>query len=205
MYTKVLLLVFALCSYVSTMFSQNAESRLLQLDLMTIPIPPVDSTVSSVYLLAKPLRSPQTPGNKCRVGDWVRLDFSKHPGFRVPMASESDGYKYEKIESRFIYKQNPQKQQEYVFYYQGEEGELVSDTVLRAIKFSKSPAVIKTLQPYKLSIPHRGKDLFEVYRYQHPNLHVIVYDDSRKGYYRYRIALVMYKDNNHPEAYVIEQ
>lgn len=206
MYLKIVSLTFVLCSYLNILLAQNAEVNTLQLEAMKVLVPPVDTTASVVYLWAKPLRHRRTPGNKYRVGDWVRLDFSKHPGFRVPTTSKPDGYEYEKLESRFVYDQNPQKQQEYEFYYQGEEGELVSDTMLKTINFSKFPMVVSSLQPYKLSVPNnRGWDLYEVCRWQHPHLYVVAYDSNRKGYYRYRIVLVMYKDIYHPDAYVINE
>ena len=205
------MLIVSLCVYATTMVAQKqARAKLyddakdtLYLEVMKVPIPEVDTTVSAVYLWAHPLRHPKTPGNKYRVGDWVRLDYSDHPGLRAPVRPKSGLYKYEKLESRFIYTQNPQQQQEYAFFYKDDEGELVSEEEFKSITFSKFPKVKKILSPYKMNPPHKGKDLREVYRWQHPNLHVIAYDKARKGYYRYRIALTIYRDPNHPEAAAI--
>lgn len=202
---RILFLVVALLwGYIVNIFAQESAPDTLYLSSMKLPIPAVDSTVPRVYLLAHPLRHPKTPGNKYRAGDWVRVDLSKYPGVRVPIAPRSDIFVYERLESRFIYTQNPQKSQEYKFYYRGEEGELVSEEEFKSIKFLKFPAVKKLLLPYDITPPILyDKELGEVYRWQHPNLYVVVYDKNRKGYYRYRIALVIYHDDNHPKAYQI--
>ena len=46
-----------------------------------IPIPEVSG--EAYYLHAKPLRSPKTPGNKTRAGDWVNLNYSASNNFLV--------------------------------------------------------------------------------------------------------------------------
>lgn len=183
---------------------ENAQDT-LYMDFIRVPIPSVDSTVLAVHLLAHPLRSPETPGDKYRLGDWVRLDYSKYPGILVPTKPKSGRYKRKKIESHYVYLADPEKQQKYKFYYKGEAGERIRDVEYRSIKFSKLTDVRELFQSYKCTVPQRGKDVHEVYRWQHPNLYVVMYDKSRQGYYRYRIALVIYTDPYHPDAYVINQ
>lgn len=186
---KVLFLVMSVWIGISPLLSQKEVINILNLSGENVPIPKVDPTVSTVYLWAHPLRHPDTPGNRYRVGDWVRLDL----------------YEYKNLESRFVYVQNPQKQQEYHFFYKEKRRELVSKKEFKSIKFSTFPKVKELLQPYKLTVPTEKKNLHEVYRWQHPNLHIISYDQQKRAYYRYRIALVIYEDPYHPEAYVIEE
>lgn len=203
---RILFFVVALlCSYSSLLCAQENSRDTLYLTFTKVPIPAVDTTVSAMYLLAHPLRPPQTPGDRYRVDDWVRLDYSKHQGILVPSPPKSGIYKWEKQESRFIYVQNPKKEQKYVFYYKGEEGELISDEEFKESNCPKFSIVRELLQPYNHVVLHKRKDPYEVYRWQHPNLYVVVYDKTRKGYYRYRIALTIYRDPYHPEASVMEE
>lgn len=160
-------------------------------------IPEVDTAVRAVYLWAHPLRSGQTPGNRLRNRDWVHVDFS------------GDADALEKgLESSFKYKQlayrEKSKLEGYDLYYKG-TGEALSDEEFKTIRFTKFPALVKLLRPYKITLPFRDKELREVYRWQHPNLHVVAYDKKRKGYYRYRIAIVLYRDSFHPESYRPDQ
>ena len=63
------------------------------------------------------------------------------------------------------------------------------------INFSTVSQIRKVIGPYKLEIP---RDIWvragELYRWQHPNLYVVAYDNERKGYYKYRIVLTTYHD-----------
>ena len=65
------------------------------------------------------------------------------------------------------------------------------------INFSTVSQIRKVIAPYKLEI-HRDVYLgFEdLYRWQHPNLYVVAYDNERKGYYKYRIVLTTYHDHS---------
>lgn len=162
-----------------------------------VPIPEVDTAVRAVYLWAHPLRSRKTPGNRMRNRDWLQLDYP-----------ETDPL-YNELENVFLYKQlvvygERSTLEDYDLYYKG-TGEALNEEEFKSIRFTKLPALVKLLKPYKISLPFRDKELREVYRWQHPNLHVVAYDKKRKGYYRYRIALVLYRDSFHPESYRPDQ
>ena len=155
-----------------------------------IPIPEVSG--EAYYLHAKPLRSPKTPGNKTRAGDWFNLNYSasnnflvlRGPGKTPPIL----------VENKFLYQVRISSEQYYHFYYKG-DGELMSEEEYGKINFSTVSQIIKVIAPYKLEI-HRDVYLgFEdLYRWQHPNLYVVAYDNERKGYYKYRIVLTTYHD-----------
>ncbi len=155
-----------------------------------IPIPEVSG--EAYYLHAKPLRSPKTPGNKTRAGDWFNLNYSasnnflvlRGPGKTPPIL----------VENKFLYQVRISSEQYYKFYYKG-DGELMSEEEYGKINFSTVSQIRKVIAPYKLEI-HRDVYLgFEdLYRWQHPNLYVVAYDNERKGYYKYRIVLTTYHD-----------
>ena len=155
-----------------------------------IPIPEVSG--EAYYLHAKPLRSPKTPGNKTRAGDWVNLNYSASNNFLVlrgPGKTLSI-----LVENVFLYHGRVPSTQYYHFYYKG-DGELMSEEEYGKINFSTVSQIRKVIAPYKLEI-HRDVYLgFEdLYRWQHPNLYVVAYDNERKGYYKYRIVLTTYHD-----------
>ena len=155
-----------------------------------IPIPEVSG--EAYYLHAKPLRSPKTPGNKTRAGDWFNLNYSasnnflvlRGPGKTPPIL----------VENKFLYQVRISSEQYYHFYYKG-NGELMSEEEYGKINFSTISQIRKVIEPYKLKIP---RDIWvrpgELYRWQHPNLYVVAYDNERKGYYKYRIVLITYHD-----------
>ena len=155
-----------------------------------IPIPEVSG--EAYYLHAKPLRSPKTPGNKTRAGDWFNLNYSasnnflvlRGPGKTPPIL----------VENRFLYQVRISSEQYYRLYYKG-NGELMSEEEYGKINFSTISQIRKVIEPYKLKIP---RDIWvrpgELYRWQHPNLYVVAYDNERKGYYKYRIVLITYHD-----------
>ena len=158
-----------------------------------IPIPEVSG--EAYYLHAKPLRSPKTPGNKTRAGDWFNLNYSasnnflvlRGPGKTPPIL----------LENRFLYEGRVPSEKYYHFYYKG-DGELMSEEEYGKINFSTVSQIRKVIAPYKLEIPREdvwlsGEDL---YRWQHPNLYVVAYDNERKGYYKYRIVLTTYHDRS---------
>ena len=155
-----------------------------------IPIPEVSG--EAYYLHAKPLRSPKTPGNKTRAGDWFNLNYSasnnflvlRGPGETPPIL----------VENKFLYQVRISSEQYYHLYYKG-DGELMSEEEYGKINFSTVSQIRKVIAPYKLEI-HRDVYLgFEdLYRWQHPNLYVVAYDNERKGYYKYRIVLTTYHD-----------
>ena len=155
-----------------------------------IPIPEVSG--EAYYLHAKPLRSPKTPGNKTRAGDWFNLNYSASNNFLVlrgPGKTRSI-----LVENRFRYDVRVPSNQYYRFYYKG-DGELMSEEEYGKINFSTVSQIRKVIAPYKLEIP---RDIWvrpgELYRWQHPNLYVVAYDNERKGYYKYRIVLTTYHD-----------
>ena len=155
-----------------------------------IPVPEVSG--EAYYLHAKPLRSPQTPGNKTRAGDWFNFNHSasnnflvlRGPGKTPPIL----------VENRFLYQVRISSEQYYRLYYKG-NGELMSEEEYGKINFSTISQIRKVIEPYKLKIP---RDIWvrpgELYRWQHPNLYVVAYDNERKGYYKYRIVLITYHD-----------
>ena len=155
-----------------------------------IPIPEVSG--EAYYLHAKPLRSPKTPGNKTRAGDWFNFNHSasnnflvlRGPGKTPPIL----------VENRFLYQVRISSEQYYRLYYKG-NGELMSEEEYGKINFSTISQIRKVIEPYKLKIP---RDIWvrpgELYRWQHPNLYVVAYDNERKGYYKYRIVLITYHD-----------
>ena len=155
-----------------------------------IPIPEVSG--EAYYLHAKPLRSPKTPGNKTRAGDWFNLNYSasnnflvlRGPGKTPPIL----------VENKFLYQVRISSEQYYHLYYKG-DGELMSEEEYGKINFSTISQIRKVIEPYKLKIP---RDIWvrpgELYRWQHPNLYVVAYDNERKGYYKYRIVLTTYHD-----------
>ena len=155
-----------------------------------IPVPEVSG--EAYYLHAKPLRSPKTPGNKTRAGDWFNFNHSasnnflvlRGPGKTPPIL----------VENRFLYQVRISSEQYYRLYYKG-NGELMSEEEYGKINFSTISQIRKVIEPYKLEI-HRDVWLgFEdLYRWQHPNLYVVAYDNERKGYYKYRIVLTTYHD-----------
>ena len=155
-----------------------------------IPIPEVSG--EAYYLHAKPLRSLKTPGNKTRAGDWFNFNHSasnnflvlRGPGKTPPIL----------VENKFLYQVRISSEQYYRLYYKG-NGELMSEEEYGKINFSTISQIRKVIEPYKLKIP---RDIWvrpgELYRWQHPNLYVVAYDNERKGYYKYRIVLITYHD-----------
>ena len=155
-----------------------------------IPIPEVSG--EAYYLHAKPLRSLKTPRNRTRAGNWFNLNYSasnsflvlRGPGETPPIL----------VENRFRYDVRVHSNQYYRFYYKG-DGELMSEEEYGKINFSTVSQIRKVIAPYKLEI-HRDVwlGLEDLYRWQHPNLYVVAYDNERKGYYKYRIVLITYHD-----------
>ena len=164
-----------------------------------IPIPEVSG--EAYYLHAKPLRSPKTPGNKTRAGDWFNLNYSASNNFLVlrgPGKTPSI-----LVENRFRYKGRVPSNQNYNFYYKG-DGELMSEEEYGKINFSTVSQIRKVIEPYKLEIPRDVWVAFEnLHRWQHPNLYVVAYDNERKGYYKYRIVLTTYYDYSLYDAHCL--
>ena len=155
-----------------------------------IPIPEVSG--EAYYLHAKPLRSLKTPGNKTRAGDWFNFNYSASNNFLV-LRGPGETLSI-LVENLFLYEGRVPSEQYYHFYYKG-DGELMSEEEYGKINFSTVSQLRKVIAPYKLEI-HRDVYLgFEdLYRWQHPNLYVVAYDNERKGYYKYRIVLTTYHD-----------
>ena len=157
-----------------------------------IPIPEVSG--EAYYLHAKPLRSPKTPGNKTRAGDWVNLNYSASNNFLV-LRGPGETLSI-LVENVFLYKGRVPSTQYYRFYYKG-DGELMSEEEYGKINFSTVSQIRKVIEPYKLELPRDVYLAFEdLYRWQHPNLYVVAYDNERKGYYKYRIVLTTYHDHS---------
>ena len=156
-----------------------------------IPIPEVSG--EAYYLHAKPLRSLKTPRNRrTRADDWFNLNYSASNNFLVlrgPGKTRSI-----LVENVFLYQVRISSEQYYRLYYKG-NGELMSEEEYGKINFSTISQIRKVIEPYKLKIP---QDVWvrpgELYRWQHPNLYVVAYDNERKGYYKYRIVLTTYHD-----------
>ena len=158
-----------------------------------IPIPEVSG--EAYYLHAKPLRSPKTPGNKTRSGDWFNFNYSASNNFLV-LRGPGETLSI-LVENLFLYEGRVPSEKYYHFYYKG-DGELMSEEEYGKINFSTVSQIRKVIAPYKLEIPREdvwlsGEDL---YRWQHPNLYVVAYDNERKGYYKYRIVLTTYHDSS---------
>ena len=155
-----------------------------------IPIPEVSG--EAYYLHAKPLRSLKTPRNRTRAGDWFNFNHSASNNFLV-LRGPSKTLSI-LVENVFLYKGRVPSNQDYRFYYKG-DGELMSEEEYGKINFSTVSQIRKVIAPYKLEIP---RDIWvrpgELYRWQHPNLYVVAYDNERKGYYKYRIVLTTYHD-----------
>ena len=157
-----------------------------------IPVPEVSG--EAYYLHAKPWRSLKTPRNRTRAGDWFNLNYSASNNFLV-LRGPGETLSI-LVENVFLYKGRVPSTQYYRFYYKG-DGELMSEEEYGKINFSTVSQIRKVIAPYKLEI-HRDVYLgFEdLYRWQHPNLYVVAYDNERKGYYKYRIVLTTYHDHS---------
>ena len=164
-----------------------------------IPIPEVSG--EAYYLHAKPLRSLKTPGNKTRSGDWFNFNYSASNNFLV-LRGPGETLSI-LVENLFLYEGRVPSEKYYHFYYKG-DGELMSEEEYGKINFSTVSQIRKVIAPYKLEI-HRDVYLgFEdLYRWQHPNLYVVAYDNERKGYYKYRIVLTTYYDYSLYDAHCL--
>ena len=157
-------------------------------------IPPISG--EPIYLLASPLKSGHTPGSKIRTRDWVKVDYSDENNIITIGFGDSLV-----IENRFIYKADRYlKAKEYKLYHKG-TGEEITKEVFDSIKFSRMPTALREIKKYKL--PRTRRSSGEVDRWQHPHLLVVEHDKKAGRYYKYRIALVIYMDYNHPEACII--
>ena len=157
-------------------------------------IPPISG--EPVYLLASPLRAVKTRGSKIRPRDWVKVDFSEDNNFMVVGSGDSLV-----IENFFAYyAAGFPEMKEYELYYKG-TGEEITKEDFDSIKFTRIPTALREIKKYKL--PRTRRTTGEVDRWQHPHLFVVEHDKKAGRYYKYRIALVIYIDYDHPEAYMI--
>ena len=157
-------------------------------------IPPISG--EPIYLLASPLRPVKTRGSKKRTRDWVKVDFSKDNNFMVVGSGDSLV-----IENFFAYyAAGFPEMKEYELYYKG-TGEEITKEDFDSIKFTRMPTALRELKKYKL--PRTRRSSGEVDRWQHPHLFVVEHDKKADRYYKYRIALVIYMDYDHPEACII--
>ena len=157
-------------------------------------IPPVSG--EPIYLLASPLRPVKTRGSKIRTRDWVKADYSNQNNLIIFGFGDSLV-----LENRFAYyaAEFP-KMKEYELYYKG-TGEEITKEDFDSIKFTRMPTALREIKKYKL--PRTRRTLREVDRWQHPHLFVVEHDKKAGRYYKYRIALVIYIDYDHPEAHMI--
>ncbi len=157
-------------------------------------IPPISG--EPIYLLASPLKSGHTPGRKIRTRDWVKVDFSDQNNLHIMGFGDSLI-----LENGFVYKADHYpKKKEYELYYKG-TGEEITKEDFDSIKFTRMPTALREIKKYKL--PRTRRTLGEVDRWQHPHLFVVEHNKKADRYYKYRIALVIYMDYNHPEACII--
>ena len=155
-------------------------------------IPPISG--EPIYLLASPLRPAKTRGSKLRARDWVKVDYSYQNNIIIMGFGDSLV-----IENRFAYyAAGFPEMKEYELYYKG-TGEEITKEDFDSIKFSRMPTALREIKKYKL--PRTRRTLGEVDRWQHPHLFVVEHDKKAGRYYKYRIALVIYMDYHHPEAY----
>ena len=159
-----------------------------------IYIPPVSG--EPIYLLASLLRPVKPRGSKKRTRDWVKVDFSEDNNFMVVGSGDSLV-----IENFFVYyAAGFPEMKEYELYYKG-TGEEITKEDFDSIKFTRMPMALREIKKYKL--PRTRRSSGEVDRWQHPHLFVVEHDKKAGRYYKYRIALVIYIDYDHPEAHMI--
>ena len=157
-------------------------------------IPPISG--EPIYLFASPLRPAKTRGSKLRARDWVKVDYSYQNNIIIMGFGDSLV-----IENRFAYyAAGFPEMKEYELYYKG-TGEEITKEDFDSIKFSRMPMALREIKKYKL--PRTRRFSGEVDRWQHPHLFVVEHDKKAGRYYKYRIALVIYMDYNHPEAKII--
>ncbi len=157
-------------------------------------IPPISG--EPIYLLASPLRPVKPRGSKKRTRDWVKVDFSDQNNLIVRKVGDPLV-----IENFFAYYAvGFPEMKEYELYYKG-TGEEITKEDFDSIKFSRMPTALREIKKYKL--PRTRRFSGEVDRWQHPHLFVVEHDKKAGRYYKYRIALVIYIDYDHPEAHMI--
>ena len=157
-------------------------------------IPPISG--EPIYLLASPLRPVKTRGSKIRTRDWVKADYSNQNNLIIFGFGDSLV-----LENRFAYyAAGFPEMKEYELYYKG-TGEEITKEDFDSIKFTRMPTALREIKKYKL--PRTRRTSGEVDRWQHPHLFVVEHDKKAGRYYKYRIALVIYIDYDHPEAHMI--
>ena len=157
-------------------------------------IPPISG--EPIYLLASPLRPVKTRGSKIRTRDWVKADYSNQNNLIIFGFGDSLV-----LENRFAYyAAGFPEMKEYELYYKG-TGEEITKEDFDSIKFIRMPTALREIKKYKL--PRTRRTSGEVDRWQHLHLFVVEHDKKAGRYYKYRIALVIYIDYDHPEAHMI--
>ena len=186
-----LLLTFLHCTAWSQVYNAPDSIYIIR---SGIYIPPVSG--EPIYLLASPLRPVKTRGSKIRTRDWVKVDYSDENNIIIVNVGDPLV-----IENFFAYyAAGYPGMKEYELYYKG-TGEEITKENFDSIKFSRTPTALREIKKYKL--PRTKRFSGEVDRWQHPHLFVIEHDKKAGHYYKYRIALVIYMDYNHPEACII--
>lgn len=101
----------------------------------------------------------------------------------------------------YILRGNPRRA--YQFFY-GDQGEVVSHEKYKSMHITSTdlaiPSILRSTYKWRLKADY-SRELWEVSRWQHPNLYIVAYDKQRKSYYMHRVAMVVYCDESHPKAY----
>ncbi len=190
---RLLFLLLTLLHYTAWSQRYNAPDS-IYIIRSGIYIPPVSG--EPIYLLASPLRPVKMRGSKKRTRDWVKVDFSDQKNIIIVNVGDPLV-----IENFFAYyAAGPPEMKEYELYYKG-TGEEITKEDFDSIKFTRMPTALRELKKYKL--PRTKRFSGEVDRWQHPHLFVVEHDKKADRYYKYRIALVIYMDYDHPEVKII--
>lgn len=170
--------------------AQVRESLVVFQDTLIVPEP-----IGEVTLLqAKPSIPSSTPGDKIRQRSWMNLYYSEQ---------EKNTFYPPPPPSRFIYTLRKYPIKELHFLYIG-TGEEVALAEYKTLKFSSVDVFFRRRPLAKeLSkvVSNSSKLIGEVSRWMPDNLRILYYDTKRKGYYSYRIGLVIYCDYSDPSAY----
>ena len=190
---RLLFLLLTLLHYTAWSQVYNAPDS-IYVATGAVYIPPISG--EPIYLFASPLRPAKTRGSKLRARDWVKVDYSYQNNIIIMGFGDSLV-----IENRFAYyAAGFPEMKEYELYYKG-TGEEITKEDFDSIKFTRMPTALREIKKYKL--PRTRRSSGEVDRWQHPHLFVIEHNKKADRYYKYRIALVIYMDYNHPEACII--
>lgn len=181
-----LLLLFSLCGQV---FAQEPlEPLIIVRD--TIPYP--EKRGEALFIKASPMMSTSLNSYQLKKRHWMHYDYINSTEKRV----------YTMTANIYVYVLSGIPEIRYNFYYGG-HGERMSEEEYQSLNITRMDLALPKIQHGDNKWTDKVKytpDLWEVFRWQHPNLYIVAYDSKRKGYYRYRIAMVVYCDESHPNA-----